>query len=207
MKCVETLVSDGAFYSQEMVEKVLEKGIEVGFSALNGRRAPEDKLSAEQFVINQNTELIVACSDGFAPLSASRNLGKSSTMPSSTKKITQPVRIIRDAHSEDCPEFDQFGCHCVKGSAEAELVSELKEVLGPNYIDWPKNCLAAGQTHAQSTVLREAFEEILNCVRETVFRKERMADYWHFTRFGGVSPLKTARIFVAAAMPMLRLAS
>ncbi|MBS3975833.1 MAG: cysteine hydrolase [Syntrophomonadaceae bacterium] len=63
------------------------------------------------------------------------------------------ITVIRDAHSEDCPEFDQFGRHCVKGSAEAELVSELKEVLGPNYIDWPKNCLAAGQAHAQSTVI------------------------------------------------------
>ena len=76
LKGVETLVSDGAFYSQEVVEKALEKGIEVSFSALNGRRAPEGKLGADKFVIDPDTELIVACPGGFAPVSASRNLGK-----------------------------------------------------------------------------------------------------------------------------------
>jgi len=63
------------------------------------------------------------------------------------------VTAIRDAHREDCPEFDQFGRHCVEGTYEAELVPELKTVLGPNYTDWPKNCLAAGETHSQSTVI------------------------------------------------------
>ena len=76
LKGVETMVSDGAFYSREVVEKALEKGIEVSFSALNGRRAPEGKLGADKFVIDPDTELIVACPGGFAPVSASRNLGK-----------------------------------------------------------------------------------------------------------------------------------
>lgn len=76
LKGVETLVSDGAFYSREVVEKALEKGIEVSFSALNGRHAPEGKLGADQFVIDPDTELIVACPGGFAPVSASRNREK-----------------------------------------------------------------------------------------------------------------------------------
>lgn len=76
LKGVETLVSDGAFYSREVVEKALEKGIEVSFSALNGRRAPEGKLGADLFVIDPETELIIACPGGFAPASASRNREK-----------------------------------------------------------------------------------------------------------------------------------
>lgn len=76
LKGVETLVSDGAFYSQEVAEKALEKGIEVSFSALNGRGAPEGKLGADQFAIDPDTGLIMACPGGFAPASASRNQEK-----------------------------------------------------------------------------------------------------------------------------------
>lgn len=76
LKGVETLASDGAFYSREVVEKALEKGIEVSFSALNGRHAPEGKLGADEFVIDPDTELIVACPGGFAPVSASRDREK-----------------------------------------------------------------------------------------------------------------------------------
>lgn len=73
LKGVETMVSDGAFYSLEMVEKAEERGIKLSFSALNGRPAPEGKLGADQFVIDPETELIIACPGGFAPVSASRD--------------------------------------------------------------------------------------------------------------------------------------
>ncbi len=73
LKGVETMVSDGAFYSQEVVEKAQEKGIELSFSALNGRHAPEGKLGADQFVIDPKTELIITCPGGFTPVSASRD--------------------------------------------------------------------------------------------------------------------------------------
>jgi hypothetical protein len=73
LKGVKTIVSDGAFYSKEMVEKAKEKGIELSFSALNGRPAPEGKLGADQFVIDPKTELIITCPGGFTPVSSSRD--------------------------------------------------------------------------------------------------------------------------------------
>lgn len=54
----------------------MEKGIEVSFSALNGRGAPEGKLGADQFAIDPDTGLIMACPGGFAPVSASRDQEK-----------------------------------------------------------------------------------------------------------------------------------
>ena len=73
LKGVETLVSDGAYYSQEMVEKAEEKEIVVSFSALNGRRAPEGKLGADQFEIDAETGLIISCPGGAMPVSSERD--------------------------------------------------------------------------------------------------------------------------------------
>jgi len=76
LKGVETLVSDGAFYSKSTVLKAREKGIELSFSALNGRQGPQGKLGADQFTIDPETELIVACPGGFTPVKASRTREK-----------------------------------------------------------------------------------------------------------------------------------
>ncbi len=76
LKGVETLVSDGAYYSQEMVEKAEEKEIVVSFSALNGRRAPEGKLGADQFEIDAETGLIISCPGGAMPVSSERDAKK-----------------------------------------------------------------------------------------------------------------------------------
>jgi hypothetical protein len=76
LKGVETLVSDGAYYSQEMVEKAEEKEIVVSFSALNGRRAPEGKLGADQFEIDAKTGLIISCPGGAMPVSSERDAEK-----------------------------------------------------------------------------------------------------------------------------------
>jgi len=76
LKGVETLVSDGAYYSQEMVEKAEEKEIVVSFSALNGRRAPEGKLGADQFEIDAETGLIISCPGGAMPVSSERDAEK-----------------------------------------------------------------------------------------------------------------------------------
>lgn len=76
LKPGQTLVSDGAFYLQELAEKAEEMNIELSFSALNGRPAPEDKLGADRFVIDPETELITKCPSGAAPLSAERDRDK-----------------------------------------------------------------------------------------------------------------------------------
>ncbi len=59
-----------------MVEKVAEKGIDLSYSALVGRPSPEGKLSADQFEINAETELIVTCLGGFKPVTSVRNREK-----------------------------------------------------------------------------------------------------------------------------------
>lgn len=41
-------------------------------------------------------------------------------------KRKQGVLFIKDAHTKDSKEFDSFPPHCIKGTTEAELVSELK---------------------------------------------------------------------------------
>ncbi len=76
LKPGQTLVSDGAFYLQELAEKAEEMEIELSFSALNGRPAPEDKLGTDRFVINPETELITTCPGGAAPVSAERDRDK-----------------------------------------------------------------------------------------------------------------------------------
>lgn len=38
--------------------------------------------------------------------------------------------VFADTHTEDCPEFDSFPPHCVKGTNECEVVNEIKEVGG-----------------------------------------------------------------------------
>lgn len=49
---------------------------------------------------------------------------------------TCEVAFIRDAHSEDSPEFDRFPIHCLHESYESELVDALKpyEKLGRTYL-------------------------------------------------------------------------
>ncbi len=76
LKGAKTLVSGGTYYSLDMVEKAAEKSIDLSYSALVGRPSPEGKLGADQFEIDTETELIVACPGGAKPLTAVRNREK-----------------------------------------------------------------------------------------------------------------------------------
>lgn len=69
----QTLVSDGAYFSQKMVEKAAEKEVNLSFSALSGRSVAEEALGADQFLIDPETELILACPGGNVPLKAERD--------------------------------------------------------------------------------------------------------------------------------------
>lgn len=71
IKGVKTLVNDGSYYSPDTVKKAIEKDIELIFSALNGRGAPEGKIGADQFTIDSNK--IVRCPGGVKPFSAEYN--------------------------------------------------------------------------------------------------------------------------------------
>lgn len=47
------------------------------------------------------------------------------------------IVFLDDAHSKNCPEFEYFPPHCIKGTEQSEVVDELKRIN--NYIYIPKN--------------------------------------------------------------------
>ena len=65
-KGVEAMVSDGAYYSSEVIKKGEKEGIEVSFSAINGRKPPDDQLGANAFTIEDHR--ITGCPGGAVPL-------------------------------------------------------------------------------------------------------------------------------------------
>lgn len=53
-----------------------------------------------------------------------------------------PVWFICDAHEPGCLEFNAFPEHCLKGSQEAEIIDELKELASPECTVY-KNAISA----------------------------------------------------------------
>jgi nicotinamidase-related amidase len=52
--------------------------------------------------------------------------------------------VLRDSHTPDAPEFDQFGPHCIAGTAESRLVRELASLpFAGDFADIPKNATSA----------------------------------------------------------------
>ena len=43
------------------------------------------------------------------------------------QKENEIIAFVKEAHSENCVEFETFPKHCVTGTSEAELVDELQE--------------------------------------------------------------------------------
>jgi len=93
---VKTLANDGAYYSVDTVEKAEEKGMEIGFSAMTGKKASEDRIGVHEFTIDEN-DLIRTCPAGFAPKFAEYNSEKEVYSAKFAKK-----------HCAACPKFD----HC-----------------------------------------------------------------------------------------------
>jgi hypothetical protein len=91
---VEVIANDGAYYSVETVEKAEERGIEMGFSALTGKKASENQLGVSEFVIDVN-DRICACPAGYAPESSEYN----------TDKETYTAKFAKE-HCDACPLFD-----------------------------------------------------------------------------------------------------
>lgn len=72
---VKIIANDGAYYSAETVDKAEERDIELGFSALTGKKAAEDQLGVNEFELEENNR-ISACPAGFAPESSAYNADK-----------------------------------------------------------------------------------------------------------------------------------
>jgi nicotinamidase-related amidase len=54
------------------------------------------------------------------------------------------IAVLRDSHTENAPEFRQFGPHCLAGTAESQLVRELAELpFAGEFADIPKNATSA----------------------------------------------------------------
>jgi hypothetical protein len=59
--------------------------------------------------------------------------------------------VLRDSHSPDAPEFEQFGPHCLRGTAEPELVAALAALpFASSFFDVPKNAISAWAGQAGS---------------------------------------------------------
>src|SRR5438128_247304 len=54
------------------------------------------------------------------------------------------IAVLRDSHTPDAPEFAQFGAHCLAGTSESRLVSDLANLPFANsFKDIPKNATSA----------------------------------------------------------------
>ena len=52
--------------------------------------------------------------------------------------------VLRDSHTPDAPEFQQFGPHCLAGTTESQLVRELAALpFAGTFTDIPKNATSA----------------------------------------------------------------
>ena len=58
------------------------------------------------------------------------------------KKENQGIALIKEAHQENCIEFNTFPKHCVIGTSEAELVDELREYEDESLV-YKKNSTSA----------------------------------------------------------------
>lgn len=76
LKGVKAIASDGSYYSTETVKKAGQRGIEINFSALNGRKVEEGSLGVNEFVIDDETRHILCCPAGFKPVSSEYNTEK-----------------------------------------------------------------------------------------------------------------------------------
>ena len=105
---VTTIANDGAYYSAETVEKAQARDIEMGFSALTGKKAPEEQLGVNEFSLDENNH-INACPAGFAPQSSGYN----------EEKQTYTAKFAKE-HCNRCSLFD----HCpVKEQKKANHIS------------------------------------------------------------------------------------
>lgn len=111
---VETIANDGAYYSVETVKKAETRGIEMGFSALTGKKVSENQLGVHEFIFDENRQ-ICACPAGFAPESSEYNADKE----------TYTAKFAKE-HCNGCP---QFNICCVKEQKKFNKVQFTEKTL------------------------------------------------------------------------------
>jgi hypothetical protein len=125
IKGVSTLVSDGSFYSKEMVLKAEAKGLTLSFSALNGRPVDRTKFSADLFKIDSDTELITTCPGGTIPVSATRDRKNELFRACFTKEDCS-----RCPHLKRCIVKEQKRCYSLVITEKKLVADRYRSLLG-----------------------------------------------------------------------------
>ncbi len=91
---------------------------------------------------------IIDMNNGFVNFGAMHNKEYQKLVPEQLKMIEkfrregELVNFVLEAHNKDAIEFKKFPTHCIKGTAEANLIPELlKEQDKPNTHTYYKNCI------------------------------------------------------------------
>ncbi len=149
LKGASVLASDGSFYAKETVLLAEEKGLTVSFSALNGKPADPDKISADQFVISAEDNQILACPLGFKPLKSKYDC----------KKEQFSAKFAK----ETCADCPNLGSCIVKEQRRAYAISfSLKKLTVDRY----RNLLGTERYQALAD-FRAGVEGIPSVLRRT----------------------------------------
>ena len=151
LKGVKILASDGAFYSKDIVLSAEKEEIILSFSALNGRPSPENKISANRFTIDKETNQVTACPTGIKPLHAEYNC----------KQELYSAKFAK----EDCAKCSLLGSCIVKEQKKAfALRITEKKLIADRYrsligTDWHR-ALADFRAGVEGvpSVLRRAYD-------------------------------------------------
>ena len=121
---LEAIANDGAYYSAETVKKAEERGIELGFSALTGKKSTENQLGVQTFTIDENDQ-ICACPAGFAPESSEYKAEKETYTAKFAKKHCDACLLL-----DNCPVKEQKKFNTVRFTEKTLQADICREKMG-----------------------------------------------------------------------------
>lgn len=197
LKGISTLASDGAYYSMEMVKKAAKKGIDLSFSALNGRPPDQDKLPSSQFKVDSETELIAACPNGVVPVTAERN--KDFYRAKFDKKDCSAC-----PHLERCIVKEQKHYFMVRITEKQYIADTCRSLLGTEHHKALGDFRAG--VEGVPSVLRRVYGvdalPVRGLIRSRIWDHGKMMAYnfksfFHYCRKNGVNAPSCSFIFIA----------
>ena len=84
---VEVMANDGGFYVPETLKEAEERQIDMVFSALTGRKATEDILGVNEFLLHPETRAVCLCPGLEEPVSAAYDAEKKQYPPSLLNQV------------------------------------------------------------------------------------------------------------------------
>ncbi|ABI67637.1 transposase [Syntrophomonas wolfei] len=124
------IYADGGYYGENVINKANSKGIEIQlhYTDMTGKTAPEGQLPAHHFVFNKDMEM-VQCPGGQIPSSSKYN--------SKTKITTShfPKEVCNNCpHRCNCPLKEQKRDMVVRISKKSILASQVRETVNDPHI-------------------------------------------------------------------------